>query len=295
MRVVANGVGIEVDDQGPPAGEPLLLVMGLAMQLIAWPDELLVALRARGFRVIRFDNRDIGLSQYFDQLGVPSLAWAGVRYALRLPLRAPYTLADMAADTVGVLDALGLPSAHLCGVSMGGMIAQHVAAKHPRRVKSLTLVMTTSGDRSLPKPARTVQRALMQRPSAHDPAAALEHMHRLLTMISSPGYRPDPQELRRRVQVSMQRAFHPAGASRQLIAVAADGDRSRLLKHVVAPTRVLHGRDDPLVRVAAAHDLVAKIARAEIEVIPGWGHDLPPALMPRLADGIAHNAARAHG
>lgn len=292
MRVVANGVGIEVDDSGPRDGEPLLLVMGLAMQLVAWPDELLAELHRRGFRVIRFDNRDIGLSQYFDHLGVPSLAWAGVRYALRLPLRAPYTLADMAEDTVGVLDALGIARAHLCGASMGGMIAQHVAARHPQRVRSLALLMTTSGDRALPPPARPVQRAMLRRPSAHDPAAALEHMHRLLTMISSPGYRPDPEELRRRIRRAMQRAFHPEGATRQLIAVAADGDRSRLLRRIVAPTRVMHGRDDPLVPLAAAHDLVAKIAHAEIEVVPGWGHDLPPALMPRLAEGIAHNAAR---
>jgi pimeloyl-ACP methyl ester carboxylesterase len=293
MRVVANGIGIEVDDQGPVGGEPLLLVMGLGMQLIAWPDELVAELRQRGFRVIRFDNRDIGLSQYFDHLGVPSLGWASVRYALRLPLRSPYALADMAADSVGVLDALGIASAHVCGVSMGGMIAQHVAAKHPRRVRSLTLVMTSSGDRGLPRPSPAVQRAMLNRPPAGDPAAAVETMHRLLTLISSPGYRPDPQALRERVQRAVQRAFHPAGATRQLLAIVADGDRSPMLRHVTAPTRVMHGRDDPLVPVAAAHDLVRKIGHAEIEVVPGWGHDLPPALMPRLAAGIARNAERA--
>ena len=293
MRVVAHGVGIEVDDCGPPAGEPLLLVMGLAMQLVAWPDEFVAALQARGFRVIRFDNRDIGLSQWFDELGVPSIGWAALRYTLRLPVRAPYALADMAADTVGVLDALGIDRAHVCGASMGGMIAQHVAARHPQRVRSLTLMMTSSGDRRLPPPAPVVRRALLRRPTGADRAAALEQMHRLLTMISSPAHRPDPAELTSRLQAAMQRAFHPAGATRQLLAIAADGDRSRLLRRIVAPTRVMHGRDDPLVRVAAAHDLVSKIAPAEIEVIPGWGHDLPAPLLPRLADGIAHNAARA--
>jgi pimeloyl-ACP methyl ester carboxylesterase len=295
VRVVANGIGIEVDDAGPPDGEPLLLVMGLAMQLVAWPDELLDALRRRGFRPIRFDNRDIGLSQWFDALGVPSVAWAALRYGLRLPVRAPYSLADMAADTVGVLDALGLPRVHLCGASMGGMIAQHVAAAHPGRVKSLTLMMTTSGARSLPPPAPAVRRALLQRPRADDPAGALALMQQLLTLIASPAYPPHPQALRRRIAASIERAYHPAGATRQLLAVIADGDRSPLLRRIAAPTLVLHGRDDPLVRVAAAHDLVSKIAQAEIDVIPGWGHDLPPALMPRLADAIARHAERAAG
>ncbi|WP_119352485.1 alpha/beta fold hydrolase [Azohydromonas sediminis] len=295
MRVVANGIGIEVDDAGPPDGEPLLLVMGLAMQLVAWPDELLDALRRRGFRPIRFDNRDIGLSQWFDALGVPSVAWAALRYGLRLPVRAPYSLADMAADTVGVLDALGLPRVHLCGASMGGMIAQHVAAAHPGRVKSLTLMMTTSGARGLPPPAPAVRRALLQRPRADDPAGALALMQQLLTLIASPAYPPQPQALRQRIAASIERAYHPAGATRQLLAVIADGDRSPLLRRIAAPTLVLHGRDDPLVRVAAAHDLVSKIAQAEIDVIPGWGHDLPPALMPRLADAIARHAARAAG
>jgi pimeloyl-ACP methyl ester carboxylesterase len=293
MRVVANGIGIEVDDAGPADGVPVLLVMGLAMQLVAWPDELLAELRQRGFRPIRFDNRDIGLSQWFDHLGVPSVAWAALRHGLRLPVRAPYTLADMAADAVGVLDALGLQRVHLCGVSMGGMIAQHVAAAHPQRVASLTLVMTTSGARHLPPPAAPVRRALLQRPHADDPAGALELMQQLLTLIASPAYPPDAAALRQRVAASIERAYHPAGATRQLLAVIADGDRSPWLKRIAAPTLVMHGRDDPLVRVAAAHDLVSKIAGAEIDVVPGWGHDLPVALMPRLADAIERNAARA--
>ncbi len=293
MRVVANGIGIEVDDAGPADGAPVLLVMGLAMQLVAWPDELLAELRQRGLRPIRFDNRDIGRSQWLDHLGVPSVAWAGLRYGLRLPVRAPYTLADMAADTVGVIDALGLQRVHLCGVSMGGMIAQHVAAAHPQRVASLTLVMTTSGARALPPPAPAVRRALLQRPRPGDPDGALELMQQLLTLIASPAYPPDPVALRQRIAASIERAFHPAGATRQLLAVIADGDRTPLLPRIVAPTLVMHGRDDPLVRVAAAHDLVSKIAGARIEVVPGWGHDLPPALMPRLADAIAAHAARA--
>ena len=164
MRVVANGIAIEVDDQGLPDGEPLLLIMGLGMQLTGWPDELVQLLVSRGFRVLRFDNRDIGLSQYFDHLGLPNLALAGIRYSLRLPVRAPYGIADMASDASGVLDAMGIARAHVCGASMGGMIAQHLAARHPDRVKSLTLMMTTSSARRLPQPSLRVRRALISRP-----------------------------------------------------------------------------------------------------------------------------------
>jgi pimeloyl-ACP methyl ester carboxylesterase len=161
MRISANGLRIEVDVQGPPDGEAVLLVMGLGMQLVAWPQELVDALVARGFRVVRFDNRDSGLSQGFDALGVPSLPLAALRYVLRLPVTSPYRLADLAQDAVGVLDALGIGQAHVCGASMGGMVAQHLAAAHGARVRSLTLVMTTSGARHLPQARLAVQRALM--------------------------------------------------------------------------------------------------------------------------------------
>lgn len=291
MRVVANGIAIEVEDSAR-SGEPLLLVMGLALQLVAWPDDWLAELRRYGLRPIRFDNRDIGLSQGFDQLGVPSLAWAALRHRLRLPVRAPYTLADMAADTVGVLDALGLESAHLCGVSMGGMIAQHVAARYPQRVRSLTLMMSTSGARHLPLPTPAVRRALLLRPRTDDREATAAVMQQLLTLIASPAHPPEPQQLRERIERAMQRAWHPAGAARQLLAIVADGDRTPLLARIRAPTLVLHGRDDPLVRVAAAHDLAARIAGARVETLAGWGHDLPAALLPRLAAAVAQHVHR---
>ena len=274
MRVSANGIGLEVDDQGPPSGEPVVLVMGLGMQLTGWPDELVADLVARGHRVIRFDNRDAGLSDGFDHLGVPNLAFAGLRYALHLGVQAPYRIADMAADTVGVLDALGLGRVHLCGASMGGMIAQHVAAKHAQRVKSLTLLMTTSGSRRLPQPGLEVRRALMSRPDGRDPDAVVAHLTRLLRLIGSPAYPPEPERLRRRLQDTVQRAWRPAGTARQITAVVADGDRTPLLGAIHAPTRVIHGDADPLIPVAA-------------------GHDLPLELLPRFAAGIAENAARA--
>jgi pimeloyl-ACP methyl ester carboxylesterase len=293
MRISANGVGIEVDDRGPPGGEPLLLVMGLGMQLIAWPEELVDDLVARGFRVIRIDNRDIGLSQHFDHLGVPSLGWAVLRYMMHLPVRAPYRMADMAADTIGVLDALGLREAHLCGASMGGMIAQHVAAKHPMRVKSLTLIMSTSGARRLPQASPRVRRALLARPQGQDMASILAHLTRLWGVIGSPAYPPAPERLRERLQSMVQRSWHPAGTARQMLAVAADGDRTPMLAGIRAPTHVIHGAADPLVPAPAGEDLAARIDGATLDLVPGMGHDLPLQLLPRLAAGIAANAARA--
>ena len=292
MRVASNGIEIEVDDQGPASAEPLLLIMGLGMQLTGWPQELVQLLVQRGFRVVRIDNRDAGLSTGFDAQGVPSLAWSALRYAVHLPVRATYSLADMAMDAVGVLDALGIGSAHVCGASMGGMIAQHLAAEFPQRVKSLTLMMTTSGSRRLPQPRLDVQRALMQRPDGSDPEAVVAHLEALLALIGSPAYRPDADWMRQRLRQSVARSWRPTGTARQLTAVAADGDRSPLLGRIVAPTRVIHGQADPLVPVAAGHDLVAKIAGAVADIVPGMGHDLPLPLLPRFADGIAENARR---
>jgi pimeloyl-ACP methyl ester carboxylesterase len=293
MKLSANGLQLEVDVQGPPGGEPLLLVMGLGMQLVAWPQELVDALVARGFRVIRFDNRDIGLSQGFDALGVPNMAVAALRYFLRLPVRSPYRLADMARDAVGVLDALGIAQAHVCGASMGGMVVQHLAAEHPQRVKSLSLMMTTSGSRRLPQARARVQRALLTRPDGRDPAAVVAHLERLLQLIGSPGYRPEPEAFRARLQATVARAWRPSGAARQLVAIVADGDRTPLLARITAPTNVIHGSDDPLVPPACGEDLARRIPGATLDLVPGMGHDLPDLLLPRFAEQIARLAARA--
>ncbi len=292
MQIVANGIGIEVDDQGPAGAEPLLLIMGLGMQLIGWPDELVQLLVARGFRVIRLDNRDAGLSQGFDHLGVPNLALAALQHTLHLGVRSPYRVADMAADALGVLDALAIPRAHVCGASMGGMISQQLAASHPDRLKSLTLMMTTSGSRRLPQAHWSLQKAMLSRPDGRDPAKVVAHLQRLLTLIGSPAYPADPQRLHARLQASVQRAWRPAGTARQLAAIVADGDRSELLSRMRTPTAVIHGLADPLVPVAAGHDLHSRIAGARADFVPGMGHDLPLQLLPRFADTIADNAAR---
>jgi len=293
MQIVANGIGIEVDDQGPAGAEPMLLIMGLGMQLIGWPDELVQLLVSRGFRVIRHDNRDVGLSQGFDHLGVPNLPVAAMRHALRLQVHAPYSIADMAEDALGVLDALGIAQAHVCGASMGGMIAQHLAARYPQRVKSLTLLMTTSGARSLPQAPWRVQKVLMSRPDGSDAEAVVAHLQRVMSVIGSPAFPPEPTRLQQRLRLSVQRAWRPAGTARQLAAVAADGDRTLLLGAIRAPTVVIHGEADPLVPVAAGRDLAQRITGARSDFIPGMGHDLPLQLLPRLANGITANARRA--
>jgi pimeloyl-ACP methyl ester carboxylesterase len=205
---------------------------------------------------------------------------------VRLRVKSPYSLADMAADTLGVLDALGVARAHVCGASMGGMIAQHLAARHPDRVASLTLMMTTSGARSLPQPRAHIRRALLVRPSGHDREAVVSHLERLLHLIGSPSYRPDPTQQRQRLRASVERAWRPAGTARQLCAVVADGDRTPMLQHIQAPTLVIHGRDDPLVPVACGEHLARHIGGAAVDLVPGMGHDLPMPLLPRFAEGI---------
>lgn len=292
MRIVANGIAIEIDDQGAPDAQPLLLIMGLGMQFTAWPEELVQLLVSRGFRVIRMDNRDIGLSQHFDHLGVPSVAKAAVRFSLGMAVASPYTLTEMAQDAVGVLDALGLPQAHVCGASMGGMIAQHLAAQHPQRVKSLTLMMTTSGARHLPQPGWRVRRALLSRPASSQPEVVVRHLESLLRIIGSPSFPPDVECQHQRLLATVRRSWHPAGTVRQLLAVVADGDRSALLPRINMPTRIIHGLADPLVRVAAGRELAAHIIGAQADFVPGMGHDLPLQLLSRFADGIAENAAR---
>ncbi|MCE9658021.1 MAG: alpha/beta fold hydrolase [Burkholderiales bacterium] len=293
MQISANGIALEVEDHGSPQGEPLLLIMGLGMQLLGWHEDFVAALVARGFRVIRFDNRDIGLSQSFNGAGVPNLALASVRYALGLRVTSPYALSDMAADSAAVLDVLGIDRAHVCGASMGGMIAQRLAALHPQRVKSLTLMMTSSGSRRLPGPSLKVRGAMISRPKDQELASIVEHYVNLYGLIGSPAYPPGKDYLRERFTRSITRSYRPAGTARQMVAIAADGDRTPLLASLRPPTHVIHGAADPLVPVPAGRDLAARIPGATLDVIDGMGHDLPKELWPRFVAGIAGAAGRA--
>ena len=294
MKISANGIQLEIEDHGSPQGEPLLLIMGLGMQLVAWHEDFVESLVQRGFRVIRFDNRDIGLSENFDRFGAPKLGLDMLRFAIGMRVSSPYTLADMAADSVGILDALGIPKAHICGASMGGMIAQQIAVRHPDRVKSLTLMMTSTGARKLPGPSMKVRGAMLGRPK--DPTnveSVIAHYVELYRLIGSPGYPPADGYVRSRLQLSVRRSYRPAGTARQMVAIAADGDRSPLVAQIRVPDQIIHGAADPLVPLAAGRDLAAKIPDAELDVIEGMGHDLPVALWPRFVAGIATAAGRA--
>ena len=295
MKIRANGIDIEVEDSAQTdasfVSKPaVLLIMGLGMQLIAWPPEMVDALENAGYRVVRFDNRDVGLSSHFDALGKPNLLWASLKYKLGLVPAAPYGLDDMAADALGVLDVLKIDQAHVVGVSMGGMIAQRVALAAPARTLSLTSIMSTSGARGLPQAAPEVVRALISRPAGSGTDAVVAHSVRLFQTIGSPGYPTPETELHARVRASVQRAFHPVGTARQMLAVVADITRAALLSRITAPTLVVHGKADPLVPLACGEDTARRIPGAQLVTIDGMGHDLPPepvrqilaALIPHL-------------
>jgi pimeloyl-ACP methyl ester carboxylesterase len=285
MKIKANNIDIEIEDTHPgdTTGRPVvLLIMGLGMQLIAWPPAMVQAIADAGFRVLRFDNRDIGLSQHFDHLGSPSLLWEGLKFRLGWRIRPPYSVQDMAADTVGVLDALQISKAHVVGVSMGGMVAQRVAVLAPGRVLSLSSIMSSSGARGLPEASPAVTRVLLSRPAGKGVQAAVDHTARLLKAIGSPGFPTPDTELREKVAAAAQRSFHPQGVLRQMVAIAADSSRVAALAQVTAPTLVLHGKADPLVPMACGQDTARRIPGARFESIEGMGHDLPPGVVERL-------------
>ena len=284
MKVGANGLALEVEDGGP-AGErpPVLLIMGLGMQLTAWPQSFVDGLAAAGHRVIRFDNRDIGLSTWLDHLGVPNLMWEGMKARVGLAVRSPYAIADMAADAFGLLDALGIAKAHLVGASMGGMIAQRMALAAPGRVLTLTSLMSSSGARRLPGPQPRVLQVMLSRPKDHAESTLVAHYVRLFQAIGSPAWPEPPELLRARILASLRRGgYHPAGTARQLAAVAADTTRARELGAIRVPTLVLHGAADPLLPVACAEDTARRIPGARLVTIPGMGHDLPAGAVERL-------------
>ncbi|OHC62771.1 MAG: alpha/beta hydrolase [Rhodocyclales bacterium GWA2_65_20] len=284
---------IEYESLGDPSQPTILLIMGLGMQLTGWPDDFCHRLVARGYRVIRFDNRDCGLSARAPGKKRANLLLAMAAAALGLPVRTPYTLQDMAADAVGLMDRLGLERAHIVGASMGGMIAQVLAAKFPRRVLSLTSIMSTSGNRKVSKPTRPARKVLLARPAdPKDPDSVIEHLVEMFGVIGSPGYPSTREELRSRIGKSVRRSYDPAGVARQLLAIIASGDRRKLLHTIDVPTLVIHGAADPLVPLAAGRDTAQNIPGASLLVIDGMGHDFPEALVPRLATAIADHCAR---
>ncbi|MDD5324582.1 MAG: alpha/beta fold hydrolase [Polaromonas sp.] len=288
MKIRASNIDIEVEDSGvglDARGQPrpvVLLIMGLGMQLIAWPPEMVQGLVDAGFRVVRFDNRDAGLSQGFDHLGTPGLLWTGLKYRLGWRIRPPYSLQDMAADALGVLDALQIGKAHIVGVSMGGMIAQRLALTAPARVLSLASIMSSSGARGLPAARPEVTRVLLSRPANKSMQAAIDHSVRLFKAIGSPGFAISEVDLRERVTAAHRRSYRPRGIARQMVAIVADSARAAALARVAAPTLVVHGKADPLVPFACGEDTARRIPGARLEGVQGMGHDLPPGVAARL-------------
>jgi pimeloyl-ACP methyl ester carboxylesterase len=289
----ANGIDICYEIFGDAKAEPMLLIMGLGAQMIHWDDEFCRQLAARGFRVIRFDNRDIGKSSKLSGgKRLTAVELLKLRF-LKIPVAAPYTLLDMAKDTISLMDVLGIQSAHLVGASMGGMIAQEIAISFPQRVRSLTSIMSTTGNPKVPPPTREASAILMAPP----PATKEEFFVRFAQTwkILRGGSFPDDEALdRSRAERTYERGLNPAGVGRQLRAILASGSRKERLRAVKAPTLVIHGSVDPLVRPEGGKDTAASIPGAKFLLVEGMGHALPIPMWPPVIDAIdkhAHGAA----
>ena len=288
--VAANGIEIAYETFGERSGRPLLLVMGLATQMLAWHDDLCADLAGRGFFVVRYDNRDVGLSTHLHDAPPPDLMAA---LTTGDTSSASYTLDDLADDAAGLLDALEIDSAHVVGISMGGMIAQVLAVRHPSRVRSLTSIMSTCSPAIGPATPEAV--GVLLAPPATSRESAADRAVAGYRVIGSPGYPLDEEALRERAGISFDRAHDPAGVGRQLIAIFASGDRTPRLGEVKAPTLVLHGDSDTLIDVSGGRATAAAIPDAELVLIPGMGHDLPRALWPQILGGVQAVADRADG
>jgi len=288
----ANGLDIEYEAFGTPRDPALLLIMGLGAQMILWDEAFCAQLAGRGHYVVRFDNRDVGGSTKFDDRGVPNVLSAMTAVLSGGTVDAPYTLSDMAADSVGLLDALGIDRAHVVGASMGGMIAQTVAIEHPARVRTLTSIMSTTGNRALP-PAKPEAMNVLLAPQPTDRAESIERAVTVFRTIGSPGFPFDEAYVRERATRAYDRGFSPDGTVRQLVAILASGSRTEALRAVRLPALVIHGADDPLVPLEGGIDTADAIPGAQRLIIDGMGHDLPRALWPRLIDAISQLTARA--
>lgn len=291
----ANGLDIYHESHGDEGAETILLIMGLGAQMTAWPPGFYNRLLEAGYRVVLFDNRDVGLSEKLDDAGAPDIP--GILQALRSGTKPPaaYTLDDMAADAVGVMDALGIERAHIVGASMGGMIAQLVAADYPQRTLSLISIMSSTGNPELPRSTPEATAVLTQR--GPDPREDLEgflaHSLKSSRVIGSPGYPADPAVQRASALANFERSYTPMGFQRQYAGVMASPDRRPKLATITAPTMVIHGADDALVPLAGGEDTARNIPGADLRVIPGMGHDLPAALHGTIADMVLEQAAKA--
>jgi pimeloyl-ACP methyl ester carboxylesterase len=294
QQIRANNLTFEVEDQGPKTAPPVVLIMGLAAQMTFWPDALIQSLLADGLRVIRFDNRDIGLSGKLEGRRAPHpfLQIAAQRFGF--PGRAPYTLHDMVDDTAGILDGLQIERAHLVGVSMGGMIAQLMAGTAPDRVASLTSIMSGTLNPRLPRPSPKLARSLfLSAPRDTSREALIERSVKMYSLIRSPDAGDDLEELRAKMAHAVDRSHYPQGVRRQLAAIIATGDLRPFLRQIEAPALIIHGAQDPLVPVEAGRDSARTIRNAKLEILQGMAHDLPKKHVPHIAKLIAEHVKAA--
>ena len=290
-KVKANNIEIEYDTFGDPSGEPLLLIMGLGSQMISWVPEFCELFVQKGFYVIRFDNRDVGLSTKFDDAGVPNVMQVVTKARNGEKIDPPYTLEDMADDAVGLLDALNIEKAHVCGASMGSMIAQVVAYRHPSRVLSLVPIMGSTGNPELPEPKPEAMQVLMVPMPPKRERYIKESVKRWRVLWGS---HPYDEELRKKLaEQAYDRSYYPDGQTRQLVAILADGDRREKVKDIKVPTLVIHGKEDPLVPMEGGIDISKNIPGAKLLLIDKMGHSLPPEVWTQVVDAIAENASKA--
>lgn len=290
----ANNIDIYYEDNGPTDVPVILLVMGLGAQMIAWPDEFVQGLVAKGYRVVHYDNRDVGMSQRMEGAAAPNLLWAMLKSRLGLSVGVPYTLSDMAADGVGLLDALGIHKAHVVGASMGGMIVQLMAANHRERLLSMTSIMSSSGAPGLPGARPDIQRRFMvKRPADANRDEAVAFGAELVESFSYPDPARPENAHAEMAAMAFDRGYYPVGTRRQLLAIIADGSRVERLKKITTPTLVVHGGADPLVPKEGSEDIARHIPGARLEIIEQMAHDLPPSQVGRMVDLIAGHVGAA--
>lgn len=287
----ANGIDIYYEESGAADAPVILLVMGLGTQMIAWPDELIQGLVCEGYRVVHYDNRDVGLSQRMDGAPAGSLVWAMLASRFRLPVKTAYTMSDMAKDGVALLDALGIDKAHVVGASMGGMIVQLMAANHPDKVLSMTSIMSSSGKPGLPGPRADIRKRMLKpRPANPTKEEAVKLGAEALESISFADPSRPPSAFVDMAARAFDRGYYPIGMKRQLLAIVADGSRAERLKKISAPTLVVHGGADPLVPKEGSQDIARHIPGARLQIIEEMAHDLPPSQVGRMVELIADHA-----
>lgn len=285
-KINANSLSIEFETFGEPNAKPLLLVMGLGAQMIAWDENFCQLLADAGHFVIRYDNRDVGLTTYFHDHGVPDFKELAVEFLTNGTVKTPYTLDDMAMDGISLLDELGIEQAHICGASLGGMIVQAMAINHADRILSMTSIMSTTGNPSLP-PSHPEAIAALTSKRVDDPKHAMNRAVEVSRVIGSTGFERDEERIRNKALESYNRAYNPDGVARQMAAIMAHGDRRPGLNQLKLPCLVIHGNVDPLVPISGAHDTHQNVPGAEIMIIEGMGHDMPIGAWSQIVKGIA--------